>query len=276
MRPQTFSHHILVCYDHVSADFLANNQTPDNVKKRLTLKVEGEPASSPTDDADRTKRKPEDSLDVSEDKKPNAKRARNYRPFFTTSEQVERLVETDPSNPFVELVNNEHLYYRIILLMTLEAENKDSKKTSESNEPVSNVIGEGFFWRDYPELESLLYRNMDSYYSVSVSERQSRVQQKFNNHIVSAIRSTAEAAGYSFDPNFTDKRLRDRIRCFYKTHLQNAKKRLATMQKNPKSVLNQTQLRLWIEEAKEKMQSGPMPKDDADLEDEYRRVLEHS
>jgi hypothetical protein len=257
-----------------TAKYLASNPTPDHVKKRLQLQGDGKSIESSVVKSDTaniaTSKRTVENLDLSFDdeslsvtdesisKQPETKRARKHKPFFTTSEEVNKLIDTEPNNPFVQLVNNEHLYYRIILLMTLEAENKEPKKQDESYEPVSKTITEGFYWRDYPELESLLYRNMDSYYSVSVTNRQSRVQQNFNNHMVSTIRQTAQAAGYSFDPSFSDKRLRDRIRCFYKTHLQNAKKRLATMQKHPTSALNQTQLRLWIDEVQQQMKTGPL------------------
>lgn len=179
------------------------------------------------------------------------KRIRGLKPFFISDEEAEKLNELGEDNPFVQLLNDEALYHQVILLMTLEADTKEAKKASEDDGPVSLVISEGFYWRDYPELEQILYDNMESYYNMSVTSRQSRLQQQFNNRMVASIREAAISHGYSFDPTLNDKRIRDRMRCFYKTHLQNAKKRLATMQKHPTSLLNQSQLRIWIAAAKE-------------------------
>jgi hypothetical protein len=96
-----------------------------------------------------------------------------------------------------------------------------------------STIPEGFFWATYPPLETTLKQHMRRYYELSVKKCQSKEQQAFNNDMVTIVRVEASQYGWSFSTKFSDKGLRDRVRCYFKTHIQNAKKRLRTMLMNP-------------------------------------------
>mmetsp|Transcript_638 Transcript_638/g.872 ORF Transcript_638/g.872 Transcript_638/m.872 type:complete len:335 (+) Transcript_638:96-1100(+) len=128
-----------------------------------------------------------------------------------------------------KVLQDKELNRNLVLMMALERPRKDNAAVA----PPPNLIGEGFFWKEYPILENILFGRMAEYYQFSSNSRQSKNQQAYNNSLVEKVRSAATIHGYTFDPTFfTDKRLRDRVRCFFKTHLQNAKKRLCTMQKH--------------------------------------------
>lgn len=125
---------------------------------------------------------------------------------------------------------NKQMNRALILTMALE---RPRKEKDDQSQPPPPEIREGFYWKEYPALETVLFDQMAEYYSFSSNQRQSKHQQAYNNKLVEKVRIKADELGYSFNPIFfTDKRLRDRIRCFYKTHLQNAKKRLHTMKKH--------------------------------------------
>jgi hypothetical protein len=162
------------------------------------------------------------------------------------------------ANPFDELSSDDELERLVVLQMAMQRHQifglggldddgtrEDSEETTPSR-PVSNTISEGFFWREYQACEQVLYKHMERYYEVSAIQRNYKVQQSFNNVLVKEVRAAAEISGFTFEESFDDKKLRDRIRCFYKTHLQNAKKRLATLQKHPESMENRCLVAVYI------------------------------
>lgn len=137
---------------------------------------------------------------------------------------------------------------------------RENPRVPKQDPKAGTVICEGFFWGKYPSLENVLKRNMKEYYEKSTKKRQSKDQQQFNNKLVYLVRKEADVMGWTFDEkdfcfsyHLTDtydecatntntgageRKLRDRIRCFFKTHIQNSKKRLKTMLSNPTKKAN--------------------------------------
>lgn len=80
-------------------------------------------------------------------------------------------------------------------------------------------------WRNCPELEQFLISNRDEYLKHSAMNYTSE-QKKFNNDLTERLLEEAKKHGYAFDLNdFNFVTIRDRIRCFYKSYVQNCKKR---------------------------------------------------
>lgn len=83
------------------------------------------------------------------------------------------------------------------------------------------VLTDRFHWAAFPPLDMILRKNMKRYYELSTNKCQSRDQQEFNNELVSSVKTEAQKYGWEFDDKaFDDKKIRDRIRCFYKVRLQ--------------------------------------------------------
>lgn len=152
---------------------------------------------------------------------------------------------------------------KLLLSMALARENP---RTIPQKLPgKGHVVPEGFFWAHYPPLEIVLKKHMAEYYELSTNQCQSRQQQAFNNYMVDVVKDVAEKQQWEFADSFCDKSLRDRIRCYYKTHIQNAKKRLRTMVRNPTKRANARHLcehielieKHSIQEAQDKAESTP-------------------
>lgn len=96
-----------------------------------------------------------------------------------------------------------------------------------------------------------------------MQKRQSAAQQAFNNELVQVVRTIARNDWGWTIPTLDDEALRDRIRCYEKTHIQNAKKRLATMLKNPRKVAHARYLVHHLHLIKQTLQNpkpAPVPR----------------
>jgi hypothetical protein len=111
---------------------------------------------------------------------------------------------------------------------------------------------------------SVLKKHMAEYYELSTTKCQSAQQQNFNNEMVVVIKQIANKHQWNFAQCFDDKALRDRIRCYYKTHIQNAKKRLRTMVRNPTKKANSKHLLQHLDLIEEHKLDEMKPKDPQD------------
>ncbi|KAL3786681.1 hypothetical protein HJC23_002770 [Cyclotella cryptica] len=102
-------------------------------------------------------------------------------------------------------------------------------------QPPGAVLSKAFLWSMYPSLEAILRENMEEYYEMSTTRCMTKAQLDFNNKLVNLIKDEASSRGWVWGEGYgDDKQIRNRIRCYYKSHIQNAKKRLMTMLRNPK------------------------------------------
>lgn len=88
---------------------------------------------------------------------------------------------------------------------------------------VRATLRKKFSWKQYPELEEYLISNQDEYFEFS-SRNYTAEQRKYNNTLTRGLLDLASEEGYVFE-EFTFSMVRDRIRCYYKSHSQSAKKK---------------------------------------------------
>mmetsp|Transcript_35473 Transcript_35473/g.73877 ORF Transcript_35473/g.73877 Transcript_35473/m.73877 type:complete len:337 (-) Transcript_35473:335-1345(-) len=110
------------------------------------------------------------------------------------------------------------------------ASSRDKKgRTLQPNPPrgvsIKTIGRKKFSWKCYPELEQFLIANREEYLRHSALNY--TIQQKqYNNRLTDQLLELATRHGYLFDTQeFSFVTVRDRIRCYYKSYVQSAKKR---------------------------------------------------
>mmetsp|Transcript_20943 Transcript_20943/g.59771 ORF Transcript_20943/g.59771 Transcript_20943/m.59771 type:complete len:522 (+) Transcript_20943:274-1839(+) len=90
---------------------------------------------------------------------------------------------------------------------------------------LKKILRKKFSWKNYPELEAFLIANREEYLRHSALNY--TVQQKqYNNRLTELLLDLAAEHGYVFDEaDFSFVTVRDRIRCYFKSYVQSAKKR---------------------------------------------------
>eukprot|EP00980_Cylindrotheca_fusiformis_P010670 scaffold2381_cov128-Cylindrotheca_fusiformis.AAC.11 len=90
---------------------------------------------------------------------------------------------------------------------------------------LKKILRKKFSWKNYPELETFLIANREEYLRHSALNY--TVQQKqYNNRLTERLLELAAEHGYIFDETeFSFVTVRDRIRCYFKSYVQSAKKR---------------------------------------------------
>jgi len=90
---------------------------------------------------------------------------------------------------------------------------------------MQKILRKKFSWKNYPELEAFLIANREEYLRHSALNY--TVQQKqYNNKLTERLIELAAEQGYVFDDEaFSFVTVRDRIRCYFKSYVQSAKKR---------------------------------------------------
>lgn len=173
----------------------ASIATPAN--RKITQKGDnhgdtGDPTNDSVEDGDGSKK---DDGNNFKGQKQKAKKQK-LSPCKEKLPTVPLLNPTGTENPFALIQRDALLYKKVVLCMALQRQPKETKDGEISEPPP--VIGEGFYWKDYPSCETVLYESMGVYYELSKSSRQSKEQQvrmhifglvRYNVHTFSCFRS---------------------------------------------------------------------------------------
>jgi len=136
---------------------------------------------------------------------------------------------------FAQKIKQEHIKLpKLPQLPPVTVDVNEYKKKAQQSSLVKGLkiqtIGrKKFSWKNYPELEAFLIANREEYLRHSALNY--TVQQKqYNNRLTEQLLELAAEHGYIFDDiEFNFVTVRDRIRCYFKSYVQSAKKRGITV-----------------------------------------------
>ena len=96
--------------------------------------------------------------------------------------------------------------------------------TVNDSTPVRDILCRKFSWKSFPELEQYLIKHRAEYFECSNQLNYTAEQKRYNNCLTQGLLDLAAEEGYVFQ-GFTFAAIRDRIRCYYKSYVQAAKKK---------------------------------------------------
>lgn len=133
-------------------------------------------------------------------------------------------------------------------------------------------------WGKYPPLRNLLVNKRKEFFELSVKKEGNC---DYNKKLTTYVKNIAERHNWTFEQSMTDKTIRDKIRCFYKTLTQNMGKRLDRRIMNPKKqkhadflLKHESLIKVWEEECKCKNQSIEGDMDQKQSQQHFGMVVE--
>lgn len=178
---------------------------------------------------------------ATDDSKNNAKRS-SPRARKTPSKRAR---DEEDEDPFGDLDRDKQLQYRVAILMAMHSR-RSNRSEFTTPAPENKMITVGFQWEHFPECEQILEESASEYFSAYYQRLGPVEMRRMNDAIVDRVQKTIAQYHYEVHPDFDNGKLRERIRCYYKTLIANAKKRLVTLEKRRDSDENQAYIKIFI------------------------------